>query len=74
MRWVARGSRQARAGDANPADDGLDGLSWDVLCQSLAAAHRGDAGAHVAPLLRYEREVPVSADNLIQITRPGDIR
>ena len=58
VRWVARGSRQARAGDANLADDGLDGLSWDVLCQSVVAAHRGDAEAHVAPLLRYEREVP----------------
>jgi hypothetical protein len=58
VRWVGRASRQARAGDANRADDGLDGLSWDVLCQSLAAAHRGDPDAHVAPLLRYEREVP----------------
>jgi hypothetical protein len=58
VRWVARGSRRASTGDAGPADDGLDGLSWDVLCQSVAAAHRGDAQAHAAPLLRYEREVP----------------
>jgi hypothetical protein len=58
VRWVARGSRQARAGDADPEEDGLDGLSWDVLYQSVAAAHRGDDEAHVAPLLRYEREVP----------------
>ena len=58
VRWAARGSRRARTGDTVSAGDGLDGLSWEVLCQSLAAAHRGDAQAHVAPLLGYEREVP----------------
>ena len=58
VRWVARASSQARAGDGNRAGDGLDGLSWDALCQSMAAAHSGNAEAHLAPLLRYERAAP----------------
>lgn len=58
MKWVARRDRGAGIDSAPPAD-GLDALSWDTLCQSAVAAHRGDAEAHVAPLLRLEREAPL---------------
>ena len=61
VKWVARRSRQARAGAAAAADDGLDGPNWDLLLESVAAAHRGDAEAHVAPLRRLGHEVPADA-------------
>lgn len=57
MKWVTRRDRAADVDSAPPAE-GLDALTWDTLCQSVAAAHRGDAEAHVAPLLRLEREAP----------------
>jgi hypothetical protein len=49
--------RSAESGAPGPAD-GLDARAWAVVCESATAAHHGDAGAHVAPLLRYEREAP----------------
>ncbi len=42
-------------------DDGLDVANWNLLRESIAAAYRGDAGAHVAALRRLERDVPVDA-------------
>jgi hypothetical protein len=38
--------------------DGLDEPTWGILCESTEAAHRGDARAHVAPLLRLEQVPP----------------
>jgi hypothetical protein len=57
MQWVARRDHAADVDSAPPAD-GLDALSWDALCRSAVAAYRGDAEAHVAPLLRREWEAP----------------
>lgn len=54
-------TRQGSPDDAGiPAapGDGLDPVSWAAVCESTAAAHRGDAHAHVTPLLRLEREMP----------------
>ena len=45
------------AGLQIPAD-GLDARAWAVVCESATAAHHGNAGAHVASLLRYEQEAP----------------
>jgi len=56
MKWQASRSPEGR--DAPALGDGLDESAWKVLCESTQAAHRGDARAHVAPLLRYEQETP----------------
>lgn len=55
MKWALR--RKTESGTPDLAD-GLDRRAWAVVWESAAAAHRGSARAHVAPLLRYEREAP----------------
>jgi hypothetical protein len=40
-------------------DDGLDSATWELLRESVIAAHQGDAEGHAAALLRLERDLPV---------------
>lgn len=58
MVWRGRRGSRPDVGESGLAADGLDARSWDALWQSVPAAHRGDAEAHVVPLLRYERDAP----------------
>lgn len=51
----ARASGPARVIGA----DGLDTANWDLLCESIAAAHRGNAEAHASALRRLENDLPV---------------
>lgn len=39
--------------------DGLDEPIWQVLCESVLAAHDGDAKAHASALMRFGEDVPV---------------
>jgi hypothetical protein len=57
MRWASSRRRHV-VGTPSSAGDGLDERTWETLCESTEAAHRGDADGHVAPLLRFERETP----------------
>lgn len=58
MKWAKRRERSVETGTPDPAA-GLDARAWAVVCESATAAHHGDAGAHIAPLLRYEQEAPL---------------
>jgi hypothetical protein len=61
VRWAGRSGRRADVEGSATGSDGLDVANWDLLHESVTAAHRGDPEAHVAALRRLEREVPVDA-------------
>lgn len=61
MRWSAHRHRLTKSSDDTHAGDGLDTLNWELLRQSVTAAHQGDADAHVAALHRLEEEAPIDA-------------
>jgi hypothetical protein len=58
---MSRRDLSANAADTDQADDGVDTANWELLREIITAAHEGDAAAHVAALLRLERDVPVDA-------------
>jgi hypothetical protein len=60
VKWVRRG-RPSTARSHVTTGDGLDATNWELLQQSVTAAHQGNAEAHIAALRRLEREVPVDA-------------
>jgi hypothetical protein len=39
--------------------DGLDDANWEILCDAIAAAHRGDTAAAHAATRRLDTDVPV---------------
>jgi hypothetical protein len=39
--------------------DGLDEANWQILCEAVAAAHRGDADGAPAATQRFDTDVPV---------------
>src|SRR5579875_989322 len=39
-------------GSPAPEADGLDGPNWNIVVQSVTAAHNGDPDGHGAPLMR----------------------
>jgi hypothetical protein len=61
MRRKSRSSSAAAEQTAEQAPDSLDALNWDLLQESVIAAHRGDPEGHVAPLLRLEAEAPADS-------------